>query len=143
MDITIVVAAGNSGALRTLDELVPQQFGTDDRFIMIIVGGVDKEGKYYSTTVNIGGQGAGGKVHLYAGAVDFTAHTHDQQDDSIQVVTGTSAAIPAVVRFPSTLLTLDTRLTTAGLDLPHTSSVSPSEEAIGTTAAYQGTLRHS
>ena len=46
MDITIVVAAGNGDALHKLDELVPQEFGTDNRFIMIIVGGVDKEGKH-------------------------------------------------------------------------------------------------
>jgi hypothetical protein len=100
LDVTIVVAAGNIGATHTLDELVPQQFGKDNRFSMITVGGVDKEGKYYRDTVNSAGQDKGGEVNLYAGAVDVTAATHDQQDDSTQVVTGTSVAAPAVVHFP-------------------------------------------
>jgi hypothetical protein len=95
MDITIVVAAGNDGHLRTLDELVPQEFGNDNQFDMITVGGVDKEGRYYGTTINSRGQG--GVIDLYAGAVDVVGARHDETDESTKTDTGTSLAAPAVV----------------------------------------------
>jgi subtilisin family serine protease len=97
MDITIVVAAGNEGKSHTLDQLVPQKFGDDERFDMITVGGVNKEGKYYADTVNSRGQG--GLVNLYAGAVDVVGARHDDTDESTVTGTGTSLAAPAVVSF--------------------------------------------
>lgn len=94
-DITLVVAAGNDGAIRTLDTLTPQAFGTDDRFSMIIVGGVDQAGKYYRDTIQ--GNGQGGQVDIYADAVNVVAAKHDGEDDSTTPATGTSAAAPAIV----------------------------------------------
>lgn len=94
-DITLVVAAGNDGAIRTLDTLTPQAFGTDDRFSMITVGGVDQAGKYYRDTIQ--GNGQGGQVDIYADAVNVVAAKHDGEDDSTTPATGTSAAAPAIV----------------------------------------------
>ena len=94
-DITLVIAAGNEGAIRTLDTLTPQAFGTDDRFSMITVGGVDQAGRYYRDTVQ--GNGQGGQVDIYADAVNVVAAKHDGEDDSTTSATGTSAAAPAIV----------------------------------------------
>ncbi|KAH6860364.1 tri m 2 allergen [Alternaria sp. MG1] len=93
-DITLVIAAGNEGAIRTLDTLTPQAFGTDDRFSMITVGGVDQAGRYYRDTVQ--GNGQGGQVDIYADAVNVVAAKHDGEDDSTTSATGTSAAAPAI-----------------------------------------------
>jgi hypothetical protein len=98
MDITLVVAAGNEGRQRTLDTLVPQVYGTDNRFSMITVGGVDKEGKYYADTVQ--GNGQGGAVDIYAGAVDVSAASPAEGGTSYTTAPGTSLAAPAVVRPP-------------------------------------------
>ena len=111
MDITLVVAAGNEGRERTLDTLVPQVYGTDDRFTMITVGGVDKEGKYYIDTVQ--GNGQGGVVDIYAGAVDVSAASPAEGGTSYTTAPGTSLAAPAIV-YPPPLITLDKRLTTLG-----------------------------
>ena len=96
--VTLVIAAGNDGEHRTLDSLIPQTYGTDDRFEMITVGGVDQTGKYYAQTVQ--GKGQGGQVDVYADAVQVVAAKHDDKDskdDSTAPVDGTSAAAPAIV----------------------------------------------
>lgn len=95
--VTLVIAAGNDGEHRTLDSLIPQTYGTDDRFEMITVGGVDQTGKYYAHTVQ--GMGQGGQVDVYADAVQVVAAKHDKnsKDDSTEAVDGTSAAAPAIV----------------------------------------------
>lgn len=127
-DITIVVAAGNEGRLHNLDEYVPQEFGNDDRFEMITVGGVDREGKYYKHTVNSRGQG--GEVNLYAGAVDVVGADANGKDNlASRTDTGSSLAAPAVVCFPistSTIHDVIYRLTIIRPDLLRTSSVFPS-----------------
>ena len=94
-DVTLVVAAGNDGRIRTLDAIIPQAFGTDDRFSMITVGGVDNAGKYYAKTIQ--GTGQGGQVDIYAGAVGVVAAKHDEADDSTFADDGTSLAAPAIV----------------------------------------------
>ncbi|KAI4626211.1 uncharacterized protein J4E87_004711 [Alternaria ethzedia] len=93
-DVTLVVAAGNDGRIRTLDAIIPQAFGTDDRFSMITVGGVDNAGKYYAKTIQ--GTGQGGQVDIYAGAVGVVAAKHDEADDSTLADDGTSLAAPAI-----------------------------------------------
>ncbi|KAI4943491.1 hypothetical protein J4E91_009401 [Alternaria rosae] len=93
-DITFVTAAGNEGRSRTLDSIVPQSFGTDDRFSMITVGGVDNAGKYYVPTIQ--GNGQGGQVDIYAGAVDVVCAKHNEADDSTITEDGTSLAAPAI-----------------------------------------------
>ena len=94
--VTLVIAAGNEGEHRTLDSLIPQTYGTDDRFEMITVGGVDQTGKYYAQTVQ-GKEGQGGQVDVYADAVQVVGAKHDDKDDSTAPVDGTSAAAPAIV----------------------------------------------
>ena len=96
--ITLVIAAGNEGQHLTLDSLIPQTYGTDDRFEIITVGGVDQTGKYYAQTVQ-GKEGQGGQVDVYADAVQVVAAKHDKdsKDDSTEAVDGTSAAAPAIV----------------------------------------------
>lgn len=93
--ITLVIAAGNEGQHLTLDSLIPQTYGTDDRFEMITVGGVDNAGKYYAKTIQ--GTGQGGQVDIYAGAVGVVAAKHDEADDSTLAGDGTSLAAPAIV----------------------------------------------
>jgi hypothetical protein len=98
MDVTIVICAGNEGRDITLDKLTPQIFG-DATNELITVGGVNKEGLYYTDTINKADGGSKGEVNLYAGAIDVTVARHDQADDSTTISTGTSLAAPAVVRF--------------------------------------------
>lgn len=95
LDITVVIAAGNEGTSRALDDLVPQRFGTDDKFDIITVGAVDKEGRYWAKTVN--SRGNGGQIDLYAGGVQVTCASHDGTEQSTVVKDGTSLAAPAVV----------------------------------------------
>lgn len=103
-DITLVVAAGNEGETHTLDQITPQDFGTDERFNFITVGGVDKQGKYYIKTTNKKDANSPGKVDIYAGAVDVTAAKYDEAGDSSTTDTGTSLAAPAVVCFHTIIL---------------------------------------
>jgi hypothetical protein len=136
-DVTLVVAAGNDGAFRTLDTLVPQAFGTDDRFSMITVGGVDQTGKYYRDTVQ--GKGEGGQVDIYADAVQVVAAKHDDQDDSTTTVDGTSAAAPAIVSIEQLHLISIKNANYERLDLLHICSASRHYAATGTTGAYRQT----
>lgn len=95
MDVVIVVAAGNDGNIVTLDQIVPQEFDTNDNEL-ITVGGVSKTGLYYEKTTNKKGQ-LPGQVNHYAGAMDVTLAKYDGDDSATKVETGTSFAAPAVV----------------------------------------------
>jgi hypothetical protein len=108
-DITVVIAAGND-ASRTLDTTVPQEFGTDDAFSIITVGGVDKEGKHYKDTTN-SRKDAGGKVDLYTDAIDVKVAVYNKDDNSFTETTGTSHAAPAVVSISCNTLRHNGRLT--------------------------------
>jgi subtilisin family serine protease len=92
--ITVVIAAGNEGDESHLDEFTPQNLGAISNEL-ITVGGVDREGKYFSGTNNdpTGGQGA---VNLYAGAIDVISAVKTGDHDT-SADTGTSFAAPAVV----------------------------------------------
>ncbi|KAI4711179.1 hypothetical protein J4E89_003744 [Alternaria sp. Ai002NY15] len=105
--VTLVIAAGNDGEHRTLDSLIPQTYGTDNRFEMITVGGVDQTGKYYAQTVQ-GKEGQGGQVDVYADAVQVVAAKHDKdsKDDSTAPVDGTSAAAPAIAGLAAYLFSI-------------------------------------
>ncbi|KAI4656032.1 hypothetical protein J4E93_000748 [Alternaria ventricosa] len=103
--VTLVIAAGNDGEHRTLDSLIPQTYGTDNRFEMITVGGVDQTGKYYAHTVQ-GKEGQGGQVDVYADAVQVVAAKHNDKDDSTAPVDGTSAAAPAIAGLAAYLFSI-------------------------------------
>ena len=129
MDVAIVICAGNNeGQGLALDQLAPQRFGGDATNELITVGGVNREGVYYTETINT--RNRGGEVNLYAGAIDVTTARHDQADDSTTIGQGTSLATPAVVRFQKFKpIEKSMRLTSISihrLGLPRTSSVYPS-----------------
>ncbi len=98
MDVTVVVAAGNDGQFVTLDEISPQNQGTDTNEL-ITVGGVDRQGVLYTDTIFPDGD-KGGALNLYAGAVNVIAAVHDGAFDATGPFTGTSVAAPAVVSSP-------------------------------------------
>lgn len=90
-DIVVVIPAGND-APTPLNEITPQNLGTDGNRL-ITVGGVEKNGILFSPTCpNLGN---GGSLTIYAAARDVKC-AGQTADDAFTTGTGTSLAAPAV-----------------------------------------------
>jgi hypothetical protein len=100
LKVTVVIGAGNYGDNGinefAVHQSTPQKLSSDSNSLIMVGGACANGSLWFPTSPQAAGQA--GSTSLYAQALDVTT-AHNENTDSLNQVSGTSFAAPAVVSY--------------------------------------------